>query len=141
MTSDASAGTESGSTILKNTVRVPAPSISADSKRSLGSWRKKLASRYVENGRPYPAWASHKPIHGGRPRLWRFSGTMPCATKKVSTGTKVSWRGTASNPTKARKIQFRPGKFIQANAYAAKAAIVTGITVDGIAIMKLLKID
>ena len=45
MISEARAGTESGRTIRKKTVSVPAPSISADSKSSLGSALKKFARR------------------------------------------------------------------------------------------------
>src|SRR5439155_476476 len=68
MISDARAGTESGSTILKKTVRVPAPSISADSNRSAGSARKEFASRYTAKGRPYPVWASQTPVMAQLPR-------------------------------------------------------------------------
>ena len=41
---------------------------------------------------------------------------MPWATKKLSTGTKLSCSGIASTPTMARKIQSRNGNFIHANA-------------------------
>ena len=56
-----------------------------------------------------------------------------------NTGTNVIWIGTTSKATTPRKIQSRPGNGIQANAYAANAAIVIGITVDGIVTMRLFR--
>ena len=45
-----------------------------------------------------------------------FPEVSPRWTASVSNGIKVSCKGTASSPTSARKIQFRPGNFIQAKA-------------------------
>src|SRR5258708_31915516 len=78
-------------------------------------------------------------MKGGSPIEDRWSGVKPIFTNSVVTGMKVSCRGTARSPTRARKIQSRPGNFIQANAYAAKAAMVTGMITAGVEIMKLLK--
>src|SRR5258708_15504592 len=77
-------------------------------------------------------------MKGGSPIDCRLSGVKPSLTNSVVTGMNVSWRGTASSPTRARKIQSRPGNFIHANAYAAKDAIVTGMITAGIESMKLL---
>src|SRR5258708_30731936 len=77
-------------------------------------------------------------MKGGSPIDCRLSGVKPSLTNSVVTGMNVSWRGTASSPTRARKIQSRPGNFIHANAYAAKDAIVTGMITAGVEIMKLL---
>jgi hypothetical protein len=46
--------------------------------------------------------------------------------------------GTTSRPTIATKRMFRPGKFIQLNAYAANAATRIGITVAGMVMKRLL---
>jgi len=68
-----------------------------------------------------------------------LSGVNPSLTKRLRMGMKVACSGTARRPTRARKRKSRPQNFIHENAYAAKAAIVTGMTVAGIVIMKLLK--
>src|SRR5258708_18337758 len=77
-------------------------------------------------------------MKGGSPSDCRLSGVKPSLTNSVVSGMNVSWRGTASSPTRARKIQSRPGNFIHANAYAAKAAIVTGMITAGVRVMKIL---
>ena len=48
------------------------------------------------------------------------------------------WSGTTSRPTTIAKVRPRNGKRIQAKAYAANAAIVIGISVDGTVTMRLL---
>ena len=51
---------------------------------------------------------------------------------------RVVWSGTTSRPTTITNRTFRPGKFIQAKAYAAKAATKTGMIVAGIVMNRLL---
>src|SRR5260370_39045787 len=77
-------------------------------------------------------------MKGGSPIDCRLSGVKPSLTNSVVTGMNVSWRGTASSPTRARKIQSRPGNFIHANAYAAKDAIVTGMITAGVGEHKIV---
>src|SRR3989441_2139478 len=94
----------------------------------------------MAKGNPYPVWA----IQTARKPALRPPGSVlpefrPSLTARVSSGMNVSCSGTASSPTRARKIQLRPQNFIRAKAYAAKAAIAVGMSVAGIAIMKLLK--
>ncbi len=49
------------------------------------------------------------------------------------------WSGTISRPTMITNRTFLPGNTIQAIAYAANAAIVIGMTVEGMVINRLLK--
>jgi len=53
-------------------------------------------------------------------------------------GMNVVWSGTTSKPTTTTKRRFRPGKLIQAKAYAANAATRIGMTVAGIVMNRLL---
>ena len=48
------------------------------------------------------------------------------------------WSGTTSSPTTMMKRMPRSGNRIHAKAYAAKAAMVMGMTVDGMVTMRLL---
>ncbi len=50
----------------------------------------------------------------------------------------VVWSGTTSSPTTTTNSRFRPGKFIQLKAYAAKAATRIGMIVAGIVMKRLL---
>ena len=50
----------------------------------------------------------------------------------------VVWSGTTSRPTTTTNSRFRPGKFIQLNAYAANAATKIGMIVAGIVMNRLL---
>ena len=52
--------------------------------------------------------------------------------KPCNIGKKASWVGTTINETTITNSQSRPGNDIQANAYAANAAMVIGIIVAGI---------
>src|SRR2546427_7838183 len=84
----------------------------------------------MAKGNPYPVWA----IQTARKPALRPPGSVlpefrPSLTARVSSGMNVSCSGTASSPTRARKIQLRPQNFIQAKAYAAKAAIAVGMSV------------
>ena len=46
--------------------------------------------------------------------------------------------GTTRRPTTATNRRFRPGKLIQLNAYAAKAATRIGMITDGMVMNRLL---
>ena len=52
-------------------------------------------------------------------------------------GISAIWSGTTSSPTTTTNSTYRPGNSIHENAYAANAAIVIGITVDGIVTARL----
>src|SRR4051812_37795272 len=127
--SAAMAGTLIGSASRKNAVTELAPSMYADSKTSLGSPPMKFRSRKIANGSPYAVWASHternSPATPSCPYAWRI-------------GMNVVWRGTTSSPTTITNSVFLNGKFIQANAYAANAAMKIGMIVAGIVMNRLL---
>ena len=63
---------------------------------------------------------------------------MPRMRYISRTGMSDIWSGTTSRAMTTRKSVRRSGKRIQANAYAAKAATVMGMTVDGMVTMRLL---
>ena len=64
-----------------------------------------------------------------------LSGVIPSLTNSVVTGMNVSWRGTASRPTSARKIQSRPGPgetwayvfYVELVGHATDRPIVTAV--------------
>src|SRR5487761_146066 len=75
--SEASAGTESGMTIVQNVRKDEAPSIWADSIRSLGRDTKKLRSRKTANGKPKAVCAIQTA------QYWPVN---PMSVKMLSTG-------------------------------------------------------
>ena len=106
-----------------------APSIDADSKTSLGRPPMKLRSRKIANGSPYAVCAS---------QTVRNEPAMPAFLNSDRIGMSVVWSGTTSRPTTITNSTFRPGKVIQAKAYAANAATRTGMIVAGIVMNRLL---
>ncbi len=63
---------------------------------------------------------------------------MPCVYI-CRIGISAICSGTTSSPTTITNRTYRPLKSIQANAYAANAAIVIGMTVEGIVTARLFR--
>ena len=64
------------------------------------------------------------------------NSVAPCVYSR-RIGIRAICSGTTSRPTTTTNITYRPLNSIHENAYAAKAAIVIGMTVDGIVTAKL----
>ena len=63
---------------------------------------------------------------------------MPCVyIRRI--GISAICSGTTSSPTTITNRTYRPRNSIHENAYAANAAMVIGITVDGIATARLFR--
>ena len=101
------AGTESGTTIVRNTPKADEPSIRAASMRSRGSVMKKLRSRKIPNGRANAVWASQMPTYP----LVSWSGL-----NSWSNGMNPTWTGTMSSATTIRNSVSRKRKVSQENA-------------------------
>ena len=136
--------TESGSANRKNVVKWEAPSILADSITLLGKLIMKSRNKNVARGKPKPVWANHTATNV--PFIFN-SGTKGIPNKMAplfisfSNGINDICKGTIIIATTKRKAISFPRKSIKAKAYAANAAIVIGIIVDGIVTAKELKND
>src|SRR5579884_2177319 len=107
MASDASAGTDRGKMMIQNVRQVEAPSICADSMRSLGNAAKKLRSRKTAKGKPKAVCAIHTA---------KYVPVNPIDENTVNTGPRAICDGITSNATTAKNNKSRPGNFIQAKA-------------------------
>ncbi len=132
--SDATAGTDNGSTSLMNVVTCPAPSMRADSISSLGSADTKFLRMKMQIGRPKATWAIQTPTYvPTRSRSGKIV-TVPMWAPPLnswSNGINDIWSGTISSATTPTNNQSRPLKFIHENAYAASSAIPTESSTAG----------
>src|SRR5215472_8247383 len=107
MASEASAGTDRGKTMVQNTRQVEAPSMYADSIKSLGSAAKKLRSRKTAKGRPKAVCAI---------QIATYVPVNPMDENRLKTGPSAICDEITSSATTPKKIQSRPGNFSQAKA-------------------------
>ena len=105
----ASAGSESGSTILNRIPSREVPSIRAASSSSIGSVRKNWRSMKMPN-------ALHRLGTIRPPTL----STIPSFLTIRNVGMSRTWKGTISVARSTTNRTFRPKKRIRANAYAAR---------------------
>ena len=89
----------------------------------------------MASGKPKAVCAIQIPryVFESVPIIWAISLYMR------SNGINDICNGTTSNATTTTNSHLRPGKFIQLNAYAAKAAIRIGMNVAGIVTLNVLR--